>query len=376
MRGGVWTEAAPRRVLLTTDAVGGVWQYTLEVAAACRRAGADVQLVAMGPVPDAVRRSEVERLGGVRLTHLDVPLDWTAGGEDALVRAADALRPLVSRFAPDLIHLSGASLAAFEWRAPVVATMHSCLLTWWAAMERGPLPDEWRWYGGAMARGLAAADRVIAPSAAYGRALETIYGSLPRLRVVHNGRREPCGAQRARKKPVALAAGRFWDAAKGLDCLDAAAAEMDTPLILAGPLDGPSGQRGVVHHAAARGALAEADLHALMEESAVFVSASRFEPFGLGVLEAAQRGSALVLSDIGTFRELWDGAAVFFPPGDTRALASAIDAVAAEPGQATRLGELARERARRYAAERMGRSTLDVYREAMAANLPPVAVGG
>ncbi len=43
----------------------------------------------------------------------------------------------------------------------------------------------------------------------------------------------------------------------------------------------------------------------------VFASMARYEPFGLAVLEAAQAGMRLVLSDIPTFRELWDGAAIF-----------------------------------------------------------------
>ena len=38
---------------------------------------------------------------------------------------------------------------------------------------------------------------------------------------------------------------------------------------------------------------------------------ARYEPFGLAVLEAAQAGMRLVLSDIPSFRELWDGAATF-----------------------------------------------------------------
>jgi hypothetical protein len=38
------------------------------------------------------------------------------------------------------------------------------------------------------------------------------------------------------------------------------------------------------------------------------------EPFGLAVLEAAQAGCPLVLSDLPGFRELWDGAALFRRP--------------------------------------------------------------
>ena len=59
-------------------------------------------------------------------------------------------------------------------------------------------------------------------------------------------------------------------------------------------------------------------------KASVFASVSRYEPFGLAVLEAAQAGCALVLSDIPTFRELWDGAALFVPPEDPVALAEAL----------------------------------------------------
>ena len=48
----------------------------------------------------------------------------------------------------------------------------------------------------------------------------------------------------------------------------------------------------------------------------VYAAPSLYEPFGLAPLQAALHGCALVLSDIGSFRELWDGCAEFVPPGD------------------------------------------------------------
>ena len=63
----------------------------------------------------------------------------------------------------------------------------------------------------------------------------------------------------------------------------------------------------------------------------IFVSVARYEPFGLAVLEAAQAGCALVLSDIPTFRELWGGAALFVPANDDRALVSHVERLANEP---------------------------------------------
>ncbi|MDT8262603.1 glycosyltransferase, partial [Roseomonas sp. DSM 102946] len=83
--------------------------------------------------------------------------------------------------------------------------------------------------------------------------------------------------------------------------------------------------------------------------------------FGLAVLEAAQAGCALVLSDIPTFRELWDGAAVFVPPDDEAAVALALDRMMADRAERDRLGDAARERARRYSTAAMSNAMLALY---------------
>jgi glycogen synthase len=90
----------------------------------------------------------------------------------------------------------------------------------------------------------------------------------------------------------------------------------------------------------------------------VFASVALYEPFGLAVLEAAQAGCALVLSDIPTFRELWDGAALFVRPGDPDGIARALEAAMREPY----LAEAARARARAYNAEAMTAATLALHR--------------
>ena len=45
--------AAPRRILLVADCVGGVWQYSLELAAGLVREGVKVVLAVPGPAPNA-----------------------------------------------------------------------------------------------------------------------------------------------------------------------------------------------------------------------------------------------------------------------------------------------------------------------------------
>jgi glycosyltransferase involved in cell wall biosynthesis len=88
-----------------------------------------------------------------------------------------------------------------------------------------------------------------------------------------------------------------------------------------------------------------------------------YEPFGLSVLEAAQAGCALVLSDIPTFRELWDGAAIFIDPASEEAIAATVDLLASEPEERARLGAEASQRAEWYTPEAMAEAMLGHYRD-------------
>src|SRR3954454_22732288 len=98
-----------------------------------------------------------------------------------------------------------------------------------------------------------------------------------------------------------------------------------------------------------------------MGRAAVFAHPARYEPFGLAVLEAALARCALVLGDIASLRELWDGAAVFVAPGDAAALAAACERLAADAGERGRRAAPARRRAARYDATTMGRAYLRLY---------------
>jgi glycosyltransferase involved in cell wall biosynthesis len=97
----------------------------------------------------------------------------------------------------------------------------------------------------------------------------------------------------------------------------------------------------------------------------VFVSVARYEPFGLAVLEAAQAGCPLILSDIPTFRELWGGAALFVQPEDEEALGSAIESLVQDPEARADLGRAARKRADAYTVEAMSAGVLAAYRSVL-----------
>ncbi len=123
------------------------------------------------------------------------------------------------------------------------------------------------------------------------------------------------------RDPVALAAGRLWDAAKNAEALAEAAAQLPAGVVrIAGdPRGAPDLAPAVV-----LGELSAAELAAERRRALVFVSPARYEPFGLAVLEAALDRCALVLGDIPSLHELWHDVAWFVDPDDPVALASAI----------------------------------------------------
>lgn len=349
------TGAAPTRVLMTADAVGGVWQYACDVASGLRASGVAVTLAVLGPAPSPGQRALA---GEVPLVETGLPLDWLADDADIVRHAATAIRDLAVETGADLIHLNSPALACVPYPMPTLAVAHGCAGTWWDAVEGGDRPAALDWIVRLNAEGLRATDVVAAPSAAHARALAARYGVT--AAVIHNGRDLPTPAADTTAQH-ALTAGRLWDRAKGIALLDRAAARTSVPVHAAGQLEGPQGERIALTHLRHLGTLAARAMAQALAQRPIFVSPALFEPFGLSVLEAAAAGCPLVLSDIATFRELWDGAALFVPH-DEAAIADALTTLAADPDRRAALGNAAATRARRYTVAAMTDATLALYR--------------
>lgn len=357
-----------KSICMTADALGGVWQYALELSAQLAEHGDRVTLALIGPAPSPEQREEASAVPGLRLEVTDQELDWLADGPKPVRRAARAVSALAERVQADVVHCNSPALAdAARFPAPVVSVAHGCLSTWWNAARSEPLPERFGWHHAMMRRGLAASDAVVAPSGAFAEAVQHTYRLSARPHVVHNGRRPLLTAEpKGETASVALTVGRLWDEVKNASLLDAAAGRLDIPFFAAGACHGPHGEQFAPDHLRALGQLQERELAALLEKRPIFVSAASFEPFGLAVLEAAAAGCPLVLSDIPTFRELWDGAALFANPADPDSFAAAIRTLAADAKLGASRGRAARERATRYtpaaSAERMQR----IYRRVLA----------
>ena len=354
------TPPAPR-VLMTTDAVGGVWTYALDLARGLSRTGVAVTLVNFGPSPGSDQLAEVRRTPGLNLIDTGLPLDWMASEPAEILECGAALRGLARANHADLIHLNSPALAAIGgFTAPVVGACHSCLATWWADVREGPMPPDFRWRSQALWQGMLACNALVAPTRAFAEATARTY-EVPVPFVVHNGR-EPSHIAPQPCEPMVFTSGRLWDDGKNIGVLDEAAAMISVPLKAAGSLQGPNGEQRRLVHAQALGRLSADEVAACLARAPVFASSALYEPFGLGVLEAAQAGCALVLSDIVTFRELWDGAAVFVDPHDARGFGQAMERLIADPAEAAALAAQARARAARYTVEAMTAGALHVYR--------------
>jgi glycosyltransferase involved in cell wall biosynthesis len=353
------------RVFMTADATGGVWPYALDLASGLKPHGIETVLAIMGPNPSAAQRSAADATG-LALVETNLPLDWTARQAREIEEAAWALARLATDTQPDIVHLNSPALAACaSFPAPVVAVAHSCVATWWAANRTGPLPTDFVWRTDMTRRGYLSADAIVAPTAAFAAATRRVYGLNFAPTVVHNGRR-PAALPAAVAQPVVFTAGRLWDDGKNLATLDRAAARLSVPVLAAGPLAGPNGARRAVKHVQALGSLDDRQIAQRLSARPVFVSAARYEPFGLAVLEAAQAGCALVLSDISTFRELWDGAAIFVSADDDEAFARSLDFLLRDSQMRDRLGRAAKARSRAYGVEAMSARMLPVYRSLLA----------
>jgi len=349
----------PKSLLMTTDAVGGVWRYSMELAGALGARGVRVSLVVLGPEPSPEQRRSAAQLENVRLFECAGALEWMDDPWDDVARAGTFLQDLASVLEPDIVHLNGYCHGHLDFGSPKLVVGHSCVLSWWQAVEKSALPSRLEPYRSAVRRGLSGADLVVAPSGQMLRCLREHYGPLRRARVILNGR-TPSALLGEPKQPFVLCAARLWDRAKNVTTLARAAAGLSWPVFVAGRGDGD------LPHVRSLGELEPAELWTWYERASIYAHPARYEPFGLSVLEAALAGAALVLGDIASLRELWGEAAVYVSPEDSDALRRELETLIGDHERRTSLGRSARARAERLSADVMANRYLEAYSRLLA----------
>lgn len=339
------------KVLMTADTLGGVFGYALELARALGRHGVSVALATKGAPVTREQRAAIEALDNVTHYGSAFKLEWQEDPWEDVARANAWLEALATEVEPDLIHLNDFAPGAVPFRVPALVVGHSCVLSWFAAVKGEKAPASWDRYRDVVTRGLRSADAIVAPTRAMLGALVEHYGPFANARAIPNGR-EAAEYPPAAKEPLVLAAGRLWDEAKNIVALERV--RVSWPIRVAG-----EGTSRLEH----LGKLAPDELARVMGRAAIYALPARYEPFGLSILEAALAGCALVLGDIPSLRETWEGAALFVPPGDDAAIGAAIEMLIRKDAQRHALAARARRRALSYTPERMALAYLALYRE-------------
>ncbi len=164
--------------------------------------------------------------------------------------------------------------------------------------------------------------------------------------------------------PIVLFVGRF-EIRKGIDTFlsaveQVAAKSTDVEFVAVGedrplsPGEPLFGQSWMARHTRAswisqvrfEGVVSDSRLHELYAKADVVVLPSRYESFGLVVVEAMMHSRAVISCDTSGIRDVvrhgTDG--ILVAPGDSEALAKAIDELLANPGRRHELGVAARQR--------------------------------
>lgn len=340
------------RILMTADSVGGVWDYSLELIRGLHEyLNASFLLVVFGQYPSQKQLAALERTPGVEMIHKDFKLEWMPECEIDVEHACDWLSRTATEYQPDLIHANSYSHACLSWK-PTLLVCHSSVCSWFHEVKSCSLPEEYSGYRKWVRRSFYKADSIVFPSNAFKRIVSNIHGHIPKSRVILNGR-DANVFQPGIKQPFIFAAGRLWDEAKNLSILSAHSSDFIWPIKIAGDSHLPGESPYAEHNVQFLGFLSQTEMADALTKASIFISPAKYEPFGLAVLEAALSGCALVLSDIPTFRDLWDGVALFADSTDGIGLAEITNELISKPDFLRRMALKARTRALSYDSENM-----------------------
>src|SRR3954451_3897637 len=93
-----------RRILMTTDAVGGVWTYAMQLAKSLAPYDIEITLATMGPPPSEPQREEAARIENLSLIASDYKLEWMDEPWTDVAQAGRWLLNLEQQVSPDMVH--------------------------------------------------------------------------------------------------------------------------------------------------------------------------------------------------------------------------------------------------------------------------------
>jgi glycosyltransferase involved in cell wall biosynthesis len=284
-----------------------------------------------------------------------------------ILRMAVRLPLLLRRLRPALAHFQHS--LPLGCPCPAVVTVHDL------SFERDPSlmgPRDRLIFRAVVPRAARLAARVLAVSELTKRDLIELYGVPEEKIVVTPNGVDPAftpDGPRGNGTPYALFVGALQPRKNPCAAIEALAllGDGDLRLVLVG---GDKGGRADAERAAERnglagrvefrGHVAQEELAALYRGAACLVFPSRYEGFGLPVLEAMASGTPVVATAAGALPEVAGGAAILVEERNPVALAGGIERALADR---ERLVAAGLERAREFSWAETARRTLEVYRE-------------
>ena len=357
-------------VLVTADAVGGVWTYARELVTGLSRRGIQVTLVSFGNIPSMSQVEWLDGLRGVEFHPTAFKLEWMQDAEADIEASKEYLLRVIDEAQPDLLHLNQFCFGSLDVSIPKLVVAHSDVVSWWVNVKGAEPPaDRWtNWYRDLVSSGLANATMVVAPSRWMMECVETFYGKPKQSNVIYNGRTPTLFNPYVSKQPGVLSVGRLWDGGKQAALLT----QVNTtiPVYIAGTEEHADESFRTAETALGgshprlflKGPQTEGQLRQLFGRASIYAATSRYEPFGLAPVEAAMSRCALICNEIPTFHELWGNAAIYFRYNDAASLQDAIEQLHSDRELRLTQANLAYNRARqRFTAERMVEDYLNLY---------------
>jgi len=353
------------KILMTTDAVGGVWNYSLDLAKSLLLEQVEVVLVCTGLAPGTSQMQQIKKLSreGLTFYHRPYRLEWTEEPWEDVQRANDWIKEIAEAEKPSLLHFNGYAPANLDWEAPTLLVAHSCMASWWQSVKNEPLPLPYSRYFHTVQTAFKKADAVVFPSQGLADLCIQAYGAIPNARIIHNGIELPLVDplyEFYSKMPILFSMGRLWDEAKNLDLLLRAAPLINGEIFIAGEksrdISSPRNVRflGKLNHQQAMNWL---------KISSVYALPVRYEPFGLSFLEAAIHQCALVGGDTPSLREIWGKTMTYVEPDDAKELARVCNELLENPTEARKEGEEAYQQAKKYPLQKMKEQYMEICRK-------------
>lgn len=361
--------------------VGGCGVAVGGLASASARAGLDVGVLLILDTPPA---ETTERRDAA--THTSTVTLFQIQDSDPLDTAAR----IAEEWRPDVLHLHvpwalPLVLAILERvRVPVVYTVHSLLR---AAFDIGRESAHILEYSGEQEQIIGLAQRVIALTRNEAALTSGYYPEArERVRVVGNGIDDSAAPRRREHvaAPLVLYAGRLVERKGVRELLDAVPQILDgapdTRFLIAGGPPGVSASElerewlppvcaPLCERIRFTGWLSTERLARCYREADLLVVPSRYEPFGMVILEGMLYGLPIVAADVGGPGEILEHerTGLLFPPGDVEALAHAVLRLVNDQQLRQRLGEAAACKVRaRWLWPGLAAQVHRVYREALA----------